>query len=126
VGAAAGQDLFATPYKRIDVRGDLPLTSGVEIQAMTLVNLLDGNWITRSAGPFEHWMIVIGGVLLGAGFTLLRPMHAVVSALSVVLLFATAGTYSQLVKGVWFPWSVGAFAQVPVALVWGGTSRFYV
>jgi len=126
VGAAAGQDLFATPYKRIDVRGDLPLTSGVEIQAMILANLLDGNWITRSAGRFENWMIVIGGVLLGAGFTLLRPMHSVVAAVAVALFLAAAGTWTQLVKGVWFPWSVGAFAQVPVALVWGGTSRFYV
>lgn len=126
VGAAAGQDLFATPFHRLDLHGQLPLISGVELQATALANLLEKNWITSSSRRFDDWLILLGAVLLGAGFTLLRPMRAVVAAVGVVLLLGTAGIWSQLVKGVWFPWSVSAFAQVPVALVWGGASRFYV
>ena len=67
VGAAAGLDLFSTPYHRFDLRGDLPLTSGVEIQATGLANLMQRNWLVRSDPRYDLWLVVLAGILAGIG-----------------------------------------------------------
>lgn len=126
VGAEAGLDLFSTPYKRFDRRGDLPLMSGVEVQANMLVNLMKRNWLTRSGARFDLWMVVLAGCFAGFVFTRLRPMRAVIAAIVAVGLLITAGIVSTLQTQFWFPWSVVAFLQIPVALGWGTGSRFYI
>jgi len=126
VGEAAGVDLFATPFHRFDLRGELPLTSGVVLQATALSNLVNGDWITRTAARTETWLVVLAGLVAGIGFSRLRPLAGIVVAIGTVVLLAAAGTYSLQSMGVWFPWSVVALLQVPVAYVWGTGSRFYV
>ena len=126
VGAEAGLDLFSTPYKRFDRRGDLPLMSGVEVQTNILINLMRGNWLTRSGAKFDLWMVVIAGCIAGFGFTRLRPLHGVLAAVAGVVLLITAGIVSMQQAHFWFPWSVAAFLQIPVALGWGTGSRFYI
>ncbi len=125
VGAAAGQDLFSTPFHRFDPLGHLPLISGVELQATSLANLLHHNWLVRSSRPFDLALIVGAGLLAGMVFSRIRPLHgfgiAVLAALALVLL----GTYSVHFHQFWFPWSVTAFLQIPVALVLGVASHFY-
>lgn len=126
VGAEAGLDLFATPYNRIDPGGDLPLMSGVEIQANSLANLMSGNWLTRSGRGFDTWMIVIAGIIAGLGFSWLRPIRGILAAMGSVILFVAVAVWVMHQAEFWFPWTAVAFAQVPVALVWGMGSHFYV
>ena len=126
VGAAAGLDLFSTPYHRFDLRGDLPLTSGVEIQATGLANLMQRNWLVRSDPRYDLWLVVLAGILAGTGFTRIRPVHGILVAVVCVLLLLALGTLSMRYQRVWFPWSVVAFLQIPVALIWGTAAHFYI
>lgn len=126
VGAAAGVDLFSTPFHRFDRRGELPLISGVEIQANALSNLLLGNWLSRSSHRFDWWMIVVAGLLAGAGLTQLPPGRMLVAVLAGALILVAAGILVMHYARIWFPWTVVALVQLPVALVWAVGSRFYV
>lgn len=126
VGAALGVDLFSTPFHRLDIRGNLPLTSGVELQATVLANLLEGNWLTRSDPRHDTWLAVVAGVIAGLLFTLLRPVHGILVAVLLILSLLAAGTWSLQHDGLWFPWSVAAFVQIPVALGWGTAAHFYI
>ena len=125
VGAEMGKDLFATPFHRISVLGKPPLMSGVEVQANGLANLLHGDWISRSSERFEDFLVLISGLLIGASLTFLRPLRGVMAALVLVIATVTTGAISHF-EHFWFPWSVVAFAQVPVALVWGVASHSYI
>lgn len=126
VGAALGVDLFSTPFHRLDIRGNLPLTSGVELQATVLANLLEGNWLTRSDPRHDTWLAVAAGVIAGLLFTRLRPVHGVLVAVLLILGLLAAGTWSLQHDGLWFPWSIAAFVQIPVALGWGTAAHFYI
>ena len=125
VGTALGKDLFSTPY-HFGIGDKLPLMSGVEIQATALSNLLGGNWLTRTGDSFNLTLVIITGCLAGAGFTFFRPLHAVILAVALVIAFAVAGVGTMSSWHLWFPWTVPAFAQVPVALVWGVAAHSYV
>jgi adenylate cyclase len=126
VGAAAGLDLFSTPFHRIDLRGDLPLMSGVEIQTTLLANLLKQNWLIRADPRHDTWLVVLAGILAGLAFTRLRPVHGIIAGLLCMLLLGALGTLSVHYQRLWFPWSVVAFLQIPVAVVWGIAAHFYI
>ncbi len=125
-GAALGQDLFSTPFHRFDSRGNLPLMSGVEINANLLANLLRANWLTRSSHGFDILFVVLAGLCAGAGLPRLRPIPATVIAVSAAVIFITAGILAVHYGKVWFPWSVAAFLQLPLALGWSIAVHFYV
>ena len=126
LGAQLGLDLFSTPFHRIDARGDLPLMSGVEVQATSLANLMRGNWLIRSGERFDMIMAILAGIVAGFGFTRLRPLWGVGAALACVAMLGVAGVISINEARVWFPWSLTAFLQMPVALGWGMASKFYI
>ena len=126
VGEALGKDLFATPFHRFDLDRKLPLMSGVEVQANGLANLVHGTWLTRTSHAADVALILITGLLAGAGLTLLRPLRAIAGAVLLVIAAAAAGVLAMHGANRWFPWSVVAFAQVPVALVWGIAARSYI
>jgi adenylate cyclase len=71
-------------------------------------------------------MVVLAGLLAGVAFTRLRPVHAMVSGVLCVLLLVAIGTLAVHYQRLWFPWSVVAFLQIPVAVVWGTASHFYI
>ncbi len=125
-GFSAGQDVFSTPFHRFSRRERLPLMSGVELQANMLANLLNGNWLTRSGRSFDLGLILATGLLAGAGLTLTRPGRGVFLAPMLMLLLMGVGTLTVMHGRFWFPWSIAAFLQVPVALVGGVGSHFYV
>lgn len=103
------RDAFGTP---------LGIAPGVEIHATTLVNLVRGDWLRRMNPWWERALVLVAGLLLGAGLARLKPWHgAWVAALCVVLLMM-AGRWSQFERRTWFAWAIPAFAQVPVALAW--------
>lgn len=126
VGEALGKDLFETPFHRFQIGGKIPFMSGVEVQANTLANLIQGNWLVRSSSRSDGWMVSIVGIVIGIGLSLLRPAGGILAAVGLVAGFAVAGVVSVHYGGIWFPWSVAAFCQVPVALVWGVAANQYV
>lgn len=126
VGAAAGLDLFSTPYHRIDLRGDLPLMSGVEVQATLLANLMTQNWLVRSSPKYDLWMVALAGLAAGFVFSRLRPINGMILAAVCILGLIAIGTLTVHFQGLWFPWSVTAFLQIPVAVVWGTAAHFYI
>ncbi len=126
VGAELGKDLFSTPFHRFQVGAKLPLMSGVEVQATGLANLLEASWITRSSARFDTVLVVMAGLVLGAALSFLRPLGGILLAAGVVVAAVVAGYLSIRLGRVWFPWSAVAFAQVPVALLWGFASHSYI
>jgi class 3 adenylate cyclase/CHASE2 domain-containing sensor protein len=126
VGEALGKDLFATPFHRFQIGGKLPLMSGVEVQANGLENLLQQNWLTRSSRDFDLYLIIVCGILAGAGLTFIRPIRGIITAVVLMHVCGVAGVLAMHYGRVWFPWSVVAMLQVPVALVWGIAARSYV
>jgi len=126
VGQALGKDLFSTPFHRLRIGAELPLMSGVEVLANGLANLMQGNWLTRTSHPFDLGLIAIAGVLTGAGFTLLRPVRGILTAVVLMHACGLAGVATMHYGNLWFPWSVIAFLQIPVALIWGIAARSYI
>lgn len=126
VGAALGKDLFATPFHRFQRGAQASLMSGVEVQATALANLLEHNWLTRSEHRFDLAMILIAGVIAGVGLTFPRPILAITAAIGLMVAVASSGVWSMSQHKMWFPWTVVAFAQLPVALIWGIASRSYI
>jgi adenylate cyclase len=126
VGDALGKDLFETPFHRFQIFGKIPFTSGVEVQANALSNLIQHNWLIRSTPRFDLRLITAAGLFIGILFSLIRPTVAIFTALMMILITVAAGVFAVHFRGLWFPWSVIAFLQVPVALVWGIASNSYI
>ena len=126
MGEALGKDQFETPFHRFQTRGKLPPMSGVEIQANGLANLMQGNWLTRTSPGFDRILIVIAGMMAGVGFTFMRPVLGILSATTAMIACGIAGVLSVHYGGIWFPWSVTAFVQIPLAVVWGVAAHSYI
>ena len=126
VGEELGLDLFSTPFHRLDAGGDLPLMGGPEVQANGLINLLEQNWLVRSSSRSDTLLVILSGIFVGFLLSWLRPLRAVVVALLCVGAMVAAGVLVMTQGHMWFPWSVVAFLQVPVALGWGSGSRYYI
>ncbi len=113
------RDEFATPYARMHRR----FTTGTEVHATILLNLLHGEWLTRMSPGLELALILVMGAAAGAlGF--LRPSFAALVA-AVISLGITACACA-LVWGnrIWFPWLVPAAVQLPLGLVWAVSSQY--
>jgi len=105
-------DEFKTPYSRWTGKA----CGGVEIMATEFLNLVNQDWLKRESPQTERWLLVVTGILLGAGLCRLRPLAAGGAA----LLFAGAGGLAAVLWShqfnVWFPWLIISGAQVPCAL----------
>jgi adenylate cyclase len=71
-------------------------------------------------------LIVIAGVFAGLGFSWLRPFRAMLAGVGAVILLVAVAVAAMHLARFWFPWTAVAFAQVPVAMVWGIGSHFYI
>lgn len=126
VSPKLGEDLFSTPFHRLDRRGNVPLISGVEVQANMLVNLLRGNWLARSSESTDVILVLCMALAAGWAFSRLRPFTGFLLAFAGVVLLSLAGVMTVHFASVWFPWSVAALVQLPVALVAGTGAHFYI
>ena len=116
---AAGRDEFGTPYSR----GAHQFTSGLEVHATVLLNLLRGEWLTRIPDKWETAILIIIGLLAGT-LAALRPSFAVVSALLVSLAIACLACWFVWHRHVWFDWMVPAAIQMPLGLAWSVGSQY--
>ena len=117
----ASRDDFATAYSRTEGR----LSTGVEIHATILVNLLRGEWLTRLTAKQETILVVSLGLLLGL-LALLRPFFATGVAIGTALAFLGAVWWAVWQQGVWFNWMVPVGIQLPVGLFWSLGSQYYL
>jgi CHASE2 domain-containing sensor protein len=113
-------DQFRTPHTRWT---DTP-APGVEITATAFLNLLRSDGLVRLALAKEVWLVLVAGLVLGGGLSLVRPLAASGLALAAVavMVFAAARAAQQ---HVWFAWTVVALAQIPCALAWSVGCHFH-
>jgi len=126
VSPKLGEDLFSTPFQRLDFLGKLLHMSGVEVQANMLANLLNQNWLTRTSHTAELLLVLLTALVGGFGLTRVKPLTGLVIMLCAILLLGLAGVFSMHYARLWFPWTIAAFAQLPVALVSGTAAHFYI
>lgn len=116
---AVGRDEFGTPYSRFTNQ----FTSGLEVHANILLNLLHGEWLTRLPEKWEIIFLIIVGLVAG-GLAVLRPPIAVVSALGISFAILGAAFWFVWHRHVWFDWMVPAAVQMPLGLVWSIGSQY--
>jgi adenylate cyclase len=110
----ADSDAFATAYTRFW----FPLAGGAELHALTLLNLLHGDWLLRLPVRWQLVLVILWGLIVGAGLMMLKPWHAAGVAVLAALAIPAIAVYLQLDRHVWWSWAVPAFVQTPLAFVW--------
>ena len=120
--AGAEREEFPTPYSRFGG----PNSSGPAIHALSLLNLLRGDSLTRFSSKEEVTIIVIWGIFLAALLTRLRPLPAIVIAPVAFGVLAFAAVWVQARHQEWFNWLVPAAAQTSVALLWSVGFQYMV
>lgn len=116
---AAGRDEFGTPYSR----GAHQFTSGLEVHANILLNLLRGEWLTRLPEKWVAAILILVGLIAGA-LAALRPWLAALSALVVSLALTCLACWFVWHQHVWFDWLVPAAIQMPLGLAWAVGSQY--
>lgn len=116
---AAGRDEFGTPYSRSTHQ----FTSGLEVHANILLNLLRGEWLTRLSEKREGATLVLVGLIAGA-LAALRPSLAALSTLIVSLAIACLACWLVWHRLVWFNWMIPAAVQMPLGLAWSVGSQY--
>ncbi len=116
---AAGRDEFGTPYSRSTHQ----FTSGLEIHATILLNLLRGEWLTRLSERPETAILIVVGLIAGL-LAALRPSFAVAVTLIVSLAITGLAFWSVWHRHLWFDWLIPAAVQMPLGLVWSIGSQY--
>jgi CHASE2 domain-containing sensor protein len=113
-------DSFRTPY----TLWKKEFTPGVEIAATAYLNLLRNDGFISWPWRRQIVLVVIAGGVFGAAFGVLRPFKAIgLAAIASVCLLVAALQIAK--QHVWFPWTVVAFVQIPVALGWSLRCHFH-
>ena len=113
------KDEFLNPYTTTTKSdtGRPAFMSGVEVHATQFLNLLRGDWLTRSSWIAELLGLILLGCAAGYGLVQLRPHHAILIAGTVVVALAAINYLTFTRLHFWFPWLVG-LVQLAVALAW--------
>ncbi len=117
----ANRDEFGTPYSRSS--GEL--SSGLEIHATILLNLLRGEWLTRLSVKRETILVIVVGLLLGL-LALIRPLFATLVALATALAFTCFVWWLAWNERIWFAWLIPVAVEIPVGLFWSLGSQYYL
>jgi adenylate cyclase len=124
------KDEYQTPFSSLPT---LELyeqfVAGVEIHANAYLNLANGDWITGFNQTTRSRIILLAGVLFGCGLILCRPGPSLILALGSIAAIIVACYFMFKIQHYWFPWTVVAIAQIPVALLWSvgvNSIRLYV
>jgi adenylate cyclase len=115
------EDTFRTPHSRFGsaLIFEGPTAPGAAIQAVSLLNLVRGDWLTRLNLNKEMGIIVAWGILTSILFMMLRPWYAIGSAILMATIFTGCSIPLPIYKHVWFAWAIPVAAQTPIALIWG-------
>lgn len=111
------KDEFKNPYTVL--LKDSPVRTafmpGAEVHATTFLNLLRGDWLTRSPKLAELLGVLVVGLGFGYGLVRVRPLAAALAALLAMLLVTALACFTLMQWNFWFPWLV-LVAQVFVAM----------
>lgn len=110
----AARDQFKNPFSRFGAA----FSSGAQVHATTLLNLLHGDSLRRIPWGFELLLFIVSGVALAVGFTAARPQWAIVMAFLVFIAVTALASLLMLKAHIWFSWFTIAGVQGPLALVW--------
>jgi len=109
------KDEFPSPFSSFDHHP--VFMAGVEIQATEFLNLVRQDSLRRLSSKVESGLVILIGILVGAGLIFLRPLPATLVA---VLAGAAVTGVSMLVfrhQLIWFPWLI-PLVQIALALAW--------
>lgn len=121
-GMNLGKDDFRNPYSIVGG----PFSSGAEIHLTALLNLLNGEWLTRLDERSELWIAILAGVVLGGVLPRFCPHIAAILALGMMVAIGAFACWLSVVHRVWFAWGVPVFVQAPVALLWAVGARYFL
>ena len=110
----AAREEWSNPYSLFGER----FSSGAELHALSLLNLLRGDWLHRLGRAWEIGFVIFWGLIISFALVSLRPWNAAWVALVSGLLLAGTAAYVQLRHQLWWPWLIPAAAQTSVALFW--------
>ncbi|HEX3798657.1 MAG TPA: adenylate/guanylate cyclase domain-containing protein [Verrucomicrobiae bacterium] len=107
------KDEYSTPYSFWLANNRF--IPGVEIQATACLNLIRGDWI--STVPYQEWLVIILGLIIGFGLAQYRPLPAVgmAAVISVIVLAISYFLFSRQHLLVF--WLVIVGVQIPIALL---------
>ncbi len=110
------RDELRSPYFTWD--DTFRFVPAVEVQATIFLNLLRGDWLRRLPPAGESALLLVTALVFGFGLCRFRPLTATVAALlgMVAVIFLAIFLFVQ--RGLWFPWMIVAWAQIPAALIW--------
>ena len=94
--AGTEPDEFANPYSRFGARRSF----GGEVQALTILNLLNADSLERLRDRWQLALVTLWGLVVGAVLSWQRPWHAVWVAGSASLLITGTAVYLQLQRHV--------------------------
>jgi adenylate cyclase len=117
---AAKEDGFYTVFSRDD---GIEL-SGVEIAATAFANMLTGIALRPTSPSTTAAMLLVLGLVVGAGASLLPALAAVPLVLFAVVLYAVAAQLAFNGAHVWPPMAIPLLLQVPMALFAGTLGQY--
>jgi adenylate cyclase len=121
------KDEYPVPFP--DQENQDKFMPGVEVHATAFLNLWRGDWLNGFTKGIQRNVIVLLGLLFGAGLALVRPLAAVRWAVLAAITVAVGDYFLVTRAHYWFPWLIVVLAQIPVALVWSvsfNTVQLYV
>jgi adenylate cyclase len=121
-GGGAAREEFASPFSRFGRR----FSSGAEVHAFTILNLLRGDWLRQLNSRGELLLVIVIGSVLGAGLFCFRPWTSMIIAAGVVLLIFASEFFLQVRHHLWWSWAVPVCVQTPVAVLWAVGWRYLV
>lgn len=118
----AGKDVFATPYLPVPIEDEegkksRQLTPGMEIQATLISSLLENRRIIRPGRGTELAGIALAAFVFACAACLLPPLRGILLCVVLGGGVALAGILLQQSSGFNFPWTIPAFAQMPLVAV---------
>ena len=121
-----GKDVFPTPYLPMPVeersmtkghentpRANL-LTSGMEIHATAMANLLDVRRIHSLSPQLESYFIIATAMILTAAACLFPPVHGTLLCFGLGTGVAVTSILLRLHSGFQLPWAIPALGQMPL------------
>ncbi len=118
----AGKDVYPTPYlpfpiEDADGNKSQQFTPGMEIQATLISSLLESRRIIRAGQGIEFAGIALAAFVFAFAACLLPPLRGILLCAVLGGAVALAGILSQQSAGFNFPWTIPAFAQMPLIAV---------
>ena len=112
--AGSKRDDFRTPISWRSGR----YYSGVEVHALSYLNLVRGDWYRSVPVIAESILIIIVAIVSGLLLPRFLPMTASgLGALGIVLLAVMALVLSAMTR-TWFAWMIPAFITLPASTLW--------